>query len=588
MRARNARKSWASWLAPLGVVALLAAGCAPINLLPQPTGTGDALPFPQVFHGVLATGGASDIATLDPNLAVDPASIEVVRLLYDSLVTVDAHEQVELWGAQRVEVSADGLRYTFHLRPRQSFADGTPVRASDYAYGMNRALSPCIGALVPDNLFLIKDAITFFGQTCRNGRISPGPQQSGPVIQTLIGGSIAPDDGAGTLTVTLAHPAAYFLAALADSTAYALEPSVVGPDIASESWLDHLSDGPTGQGTSGMFFLSRWDRQNGRIVLKDNPSWWGRASSMRPYVNEIDWMIFANVNDAYTVYVAEQFDIGFPPPEQLAQARQQSDYHETPLLALRGVLMNWAAPPFNNLDARLAFCLAIDRDTLNQSVYQQGDLPTWRMVPRGIDSYAPQLTGPGGVNSARGDPEQARAHWQAYLQTLHGAPVPTVTYFVVTRTPLVDALVQRWSAVLGVQVALDYYHGTLQTLQSTVIPSGDNLATFSWLADYPDPRDYLSNLWLPGSVGERFYGNFGIDVPSADALMEQADGNPNPTQRAQQYAIAEQLLIDEMAWCPLLQSVAHYEVRPWVHGWVVGAEGLPPNDAWAAMYITSH
>ena len=111
--------------------------------------------------------------------------------------------------------------------------------------------------------------------------------------------------------------------------------------------------------------------------------------------------MFANASTAYDVYLSGQFDIGFPTPDQLAHARTQYDYHEAPLLALRGVSMNWATPPFNNLDARLAFCLAIDRDALNQSVYGNSYLPSWRMVPQGMPGYTPSLIGPGGVSGTR-------------------------------------------------------------------------------------------------------------------------------------------------------------------------------------------
>ena len=587
MRVQLKKVSLSGSMLALGAVALLAAGCAPINLLPQPTATPYYIPTCcAAFNGIMVTDGSSDVATLDPNLAADTNSLEVVRLIFDGLVTLDRNLHVELWGAKEIDVSADGLTYKFHLRPYQGFANAHFVLASDYAYGMNRALHPCLAAPRASNLFAIKDAQTFNAETCHNGQISAAQGQSGPVIQTLVGDSIVPDDSAGTLTVTLAHPVAYFLAALADSPAYALDPTVVGPDITSEAWLDHLQDGPTGQGTSGMFYLVRWDhRVGGQIVLKANPYWWGIAAGKKPNLTEIDWTLFKDGASAYAAYKAGQYDMAFVTPDQVARVQGRQDEHQVPLLAVSAVVMNWAMPPFDSLDARLAFCLAIDRDALVASLAPGAATPSWHIVPQGMPGYNPDLTGPDGVTSTHGDPDQARAHWQAYLQTLHGAPVPTITYFY----PLYSAsakkwgevLQQQWRAVLGVSVTLDTID-FVQPLQRAL--PNYQIQQFGWSADYPDPQDFLSNLFLPSSQ----YNTEHANVPAANVLMPAADANSDQEVRLQQYQQAEQLLVDQVAWCPISQAVDHYLLRSYVRNWFEGLQGVPPNDVWTQTFITGH
>jgi ABC-type oligopeptide transport system substrate-binding subunit len=100
----------------LGAVALLTSGCTPINLLPQPTATPYHIPdHYEVFNGIMVTDRAPDIATLDPNLASDTNSLEVVRLIFDGLVTLDRNLNVKLWGAKQIDISADGLTYKFRL-----------------------------------------------------------------------------------------------------------------------------------------------------------------------------------------------------------------------------------------------------------------------------------------------------------------------------------------------------------------------------------------------------------------------------------------------------------------------------------------
>ena len=37
------------------------------------------------------------------------------------------------------DISNDGKKYTFHLRPDAQFSDGSPVTAQDVAYSLNRS-----------------------------------------------------------------------------------------------------------------------------------------------------------------------------------------------------------------------------------------------------------------------------------------------------------------------------------------------------------------------------------------------------------------------------------------------------------------
>ncbi len=68
--------------------------------------------------------------------------------------------------------------------------------------------------------------------------------------------------------------------------------------------------------------------------------------------------------------------------------------------------------------------------------------------------------------------------------------------------------------------------------------------------------------------------------------MQQADALPEMAQRAPLYNQAEQLLIDNVAVCPLLQYVNHYALRPWVKGdFVRGcARRLPQRRLGLGLY----
>lgn len=108
-----------------------------------------------------------------------------------------------------------------------------------------------------------------------------------------------------------------------------------------------------------------------------------------------------------------------------------------------------------------------------------------------------------------------------------------------------------------------------------------------WWVDYLDPQDFLTILYARGAL----YNTNGaqVSVPAADALMRQADGLSDMSQRVPLYQQAEQLLIDSVAICPLFQAVSRYALRPWVKGsFVEDGRGVFPNDTWVSGYIAKH
>ncbi len=562
----------------LGTFALLASGCGGSS---GPTGPAN-LAKDQVFNIAYSLGGSSDITTFDPNQTTDVVSIFPINNVFEGMVTLDKNLAVEAWDAKSWDVSSDGLTYTFHLRDGLAFSDGTPVTAQDFAYSMDRALNPCVASAVSYYLYPIKDATTFNNQTCKNLVIT---NSSGPVINTLIGDSLNVVDPK-TLKITLQQPAAYFLEALTYPTSYAIEKKVVDAsgDITNEKWLDTLKTGTTGQGGSGMFYVSSWDHSTG-IKLKANPHWWGITQGKKPYLSEIDYTFFKDADTAYSAYQAGQFDYGVAPSSQRAQAKTQSDYTEYGTLTYYGINMNWQRPPFNNLDARLAMCEAIDRNQLNTAILKGAVTPHWNIVPKGMPGYNANLTGPDGITSPSGDVTKAKAHWQTYLGTLAGGKVPAINYLYVSSSgsakKLAEAIQAQWSQNLGVTVNVkgeDF---------STYLHDSDagnfDIERFGWIADYPDPQDFLTLLFSSSAQ----YNSQKAKVPEADTLMTQADANPNQSQRLQQYNQAEQLLVNNVSTCPLYQSLSWYQLRAKFHNYFEDAQGLVPLDNYVSMYVTN-
>lgn len=527
------------------------------------------------------SGMSSDIATLDPARALgDASSMIVVGQLFDGLVTFDKNLNVEPWGAKSWTISPDGLTYTFTLAPNQKFSDGVPLLAADYAWSLNRAIDPCFGESSSAVYWsLIKDASAFHAETCQD-------DHPGGAIETLVGHSITPDNKMNMLTITLARPVGYFLEALAYPWAFVIERAVVsGQNFGKDDlWLDALIAQAEGQadvlghGGSGMFYLSKWDH-NGNMTLKPSPHWWGLTVGKKPNFSEVDYTFvsdYGNPNatlDTFKANAALSFVNSLPgsPDTLVTSLKQQPWYYEQPALTMIWLAFDQRQAPFNDLNARKAFCLAINREYLNQQVYHGNFIPGWRLIPQGVPGFNAAVAGiddtlPGG------DVALAQRYWQKYLAA-HGGRAPALTLYAPyphsdygqLMSPLMPQVRDLWQQTLGVAMSL------------AASPSSANVTPIEASSDYPDPREFMGQAGAPDGQP--------VSVPGVDALLRQADTVSTMDQRLPLYPQAEQLLVDNVAVCPLFQTVNSYAMRVRLRAFTEDARGLIPNDAWVRGYI---
>ncbi|HLQ60403.1 MAG TPA: ABC transporter substrate-binding protein, partial [Candidatus Acidoferrales bacterium] len=119
-------------------VAVLLAACSggPVAAVPSST------PLEQVLRVNLAAAPVS----LDPARVQYPQERAVLRQLGEPLLRpLPGLSGVEGAAAERYEVSADRLTYTFHLRAAR-YRDGLPVRAADFVYAWRRLLDPRVAS----------------------------------------------------------------------------------------------------------------------------------------------------------------------------------------------------------------------------------------------------------------------------------------------------------------------------------------------------------------------------------------------------------------------------------------------------------
>jgi len=169
-------------------------------------------PPPEKEPVTLHVSLANPSLTLDPSLAADAISIDLLRNLYAGLTQVAPDGQVLPMLAARWEVSEDRRQYTFKLRDdgvwvkydtgRGAIGQMRPITAQDVVFGVKRTLDPRTAADYAYVLDVIQGAEAL--------RLSDIDGLSSEEQQTLLDGVgiEALDDT--TVRITLQSPAPYF------------------------------------------------------------------------------------------------------------------------------------------------------------------------------------------------------------------------------------------------------------------------------------------------------------------------------------------------------------------------------------------
>lgn len=530
----------------------------------------------QIFNSpLIMLNNSSDLTTLDPALAYDQNSLSVISMLFTGLVQVNDKLEVQPGLAQSWSQSKDGLTWTFILRNGLKFSDGTPLTANDVVYSLNRALLPATrSTTAPIYLGLIRDS----------DKLLAGG------ITTLIGDSLKAD-GDTKVEITLKTKAPYFLSMLTKACAYVLEQKMV--QQYGSSFTNNLTQG----GADGPFIVKEYIHGQ-KISFVPNPHYYGP----RPQLRQVNFPFYTQEVAAYNAYAKGTVDTAGVPLQALPGIASRSDYHKVPQLWINYYTMNYKVAPFDNIHIRQAFELAIDKTAIASSVWKNTVIPTNHIIPQGMPGYNPNLTGPDGTTSLKGNAKEAQALLKQGLTeekwtSVSQMPPIKLTYATGSNFGQeVQALVSMWQKVLGVTVtAVTVDSNTLldQVSAATGNSQGLQMWGLSWVGEYPDPQNWLTRQFGSGSVFNNMnYGqNTSNDVSlqlSLQKSLASADSNFQDSARLQSYQQAEQQLVNDVAWIPIEQVASVFLRQPYVTGIVDNGTGLiPPND-WANIYILLH
>ena len=96
----------------------------------------------------------TEVQSLDPQVATDGTSFEVIADFTDGLYQMDASSVAVPALAAETTISDDGLTYTFKIRDDAFWSNGDPVTADDFVFGWQRACDP---AFASEYVYMITD-----------------------------------------------------------------------------------------------------------------------------------------------------------------------------------------------------------------------------------------------------------------------------------------------------------------------------------------------------------------------------------------------------------------------------------------------
>lgn len=500
VRARKCRGLLAAWCGVILVAAALLGGCS----------------VRQAGADSLIYAIAAQPSTLIPLQAVDIVSRWAVELLYDGLVDINDRMEVVPALAERWDVSADGLVYTFHLRSDVRWHDGTLLTAEDVARTYRVLLDPTASVAVPRADYQAIAAVE------------------------------APDSG--TVVLRLSAPDASLLSKL-----------VLG--IARETGGSQPARGPA-MGT-GPFMLREWQAGD-RLVFDRHDAYFAG----RPGLRTLTWQVVPDT--AAQVLLLEDGGVDGALLTAATDAQRLMSRQVFRVYAVPGgnlqISLQLANPLFQDVRVRQALALALDRQSMVSGlVGGDGTLSAGDILPISW-AYNPAAATVYPYDPAAARELLAQAGWQPGSDGILSKDGRRLSFVLLTdagdrlRREVALMVRQQWAQV-GVETELLFLERTTMVMERVLKGQFDAALLQSSVRADPD----LSRRFHSRSIsqGQNFlsYRN-----PALDALLDAALRQSGQAERAALYREAQMVLARDAPQINLFYPTAFLVMRSDVAG----------------------
>jgi peptide/nickel transport system substrate-binding protein len=477
----------------------------------------------------------ADAQKLDPADVDDGESVNTMAQIFEGLLGfVPGTLQVEPRLAESCTISPDGLIYTFRIREGIRFHDGTPLTAESARFSFIRQMDP-------------KHPAHFAGASFQYWQNLYGDIERVEVENPM------------TLKFVLSRPNAALLSAMASFPVWLVSPG--GFDRHGEDMPFH----PVG---TGPYRFVEW-RPNEAVLLERNPDYWGHP--VVGFEQLVLRSIPLNTSRLSELMAGKVHGLDGVQPSELNNLKGDPRYtiHQAPGMNVGYLAFSALSEKVGDPDLRRAVAMAIDRENL---------------VKLALDGYGtvaayPAPAGFPGIPSDRGpvryDPAGARALVEAHPEWTRD-PLQLATFgqprMYFPDPQRVASLIRNDLEAAGLRVEI-INREFKSHLHSTRRGEFD-LALLGWIADTPDPDNFLSTFFhsraavVGSATNISFYMN-----PEMDRLLDAALATSEPDRRAQLYRQALDLWARDLPLVPLVQGNQVTVLDSRVEGYVLSPTG---------------
>ena len=490
----------------------------------------------------LRRGISAKVDTLDPHKSSAQWENIVIGDMMIGLTTDDVGGKPVPGMATSWEVDPAGLVWTFRLGD-YVWSDGVPVTANDFVFALRRIQDPAIASQYASMLWLIKNA-----EEVNSGALKP---------EDL--GVRAIDDK--TLELTLKYPAPYLPGLLSHYTTFPVPQHAV--EQFGDAWIQ-----PENIVVNGPYKLVYW-RTGDQLVAEKNPTGFGAAEAC---FDRVAYFEIENEAAYENKIAAGELDINnvFSGPRKAELEAKFPGWPRTyPGLLTTYWSFNQTRPPFDDVRVRKALSLSLDREFMVRNVLTPGFQPAYAFVPPGISNYDVERPQVSWKDKPRAD---RLAEAKRLLEEAGYGPSNPLKFEFIHRStgdnPKVAPVAQQnWSEIADWVKPVIIKQDT-KVLYGRLRQNDFEISDGAWLADFDDPINYL--YLLQSTTGQQNYGRYAN--PAYDALLTQSNAELDPARRAQLFAQAETLMLEEYPITPMWVQVTQNLVDPTLTGWVDNAK----------------
>ncbi len=462
----------------------------------------------------------SEPSSLDVAKFLDTYSRSVMYNILEPLTRVQ-NGVVTGAGAESWEISEDGLTYTFHLRDNR-WSDGQAVVAGDYLYALQRQADPTNAWPLASDMYSIAGFEDVF---------------SGAAAADALGVT-APDDK--TLVITLGNADAGFL------TNTDIFPC--RQDYAEKYGDQYGADADKIIGC-GPFVLKEWNHSSSLVFEKNDQYWEADAVKLTKYTSHI----MEDVNAMMSSFENGSLDyVSVSNIDYIHKFSADSNLTSKKMSAARTfmIVFNCEDPVFSNQKIRLAFSLALDRETMAEIITGGTGTVATGLIPNECNVGSLNFREAAGdvIGKLQNENPDPKALLIAGMEEAGlGSDPSALTVKFAWGATTADArtyselIQQMWQETLGVKVELEFNDSS--THMSNVNTGNYQMASTSWGAN-PEPWFQLSR-WANKKGGQSRWAN-----SEYMQLVKQGVSTQDEAQRLELYRQAEEMLLSEAAIAP--------------------------------------